>query len=157
LFYRLNVFPIHVPSLRERTEDIPLLVEYYAGRYASKAGKKIGTVKKKTMELFKAYDWPGNIRELQNVVERAVILCDGDTLEVDETWLRESPRAMVESDGLGRLSVRKEKEIIESALEESRGRVSGSAGAAAKLGIPSSTLESRIRRLQIKKYQFRSG
>ena len=157
LFYRLNVFPIDVPPLRERTEDIPLLVEYYTGRYASKAGKKIRTVKKKTMELFKAYDWPGNIRELQNVVERAVILCDGDTLEVDETWLRESPRDMVGSGALGRLSVRKEKEIIESALEESRGRVSGSAGAAAKLGIPSSTLESRIRRLQIKKHLFRSG
>ena len=91
LFYRLNVFPIQVPPLRERIEDIPLLVEYFTGRYASKAGKKIRTVKKKTMELFKAYDWPGNIRELQNVVERAVILCDGDTLEVDETWLREFP------------------------------------------------------------------
>jgi formate hydrogenlyase transcriptional activator len=157
LFYRLNVFPIHVPPLRERTEDIPLLVEYYTGRYASKAGKKIRTVKRMTMDLFKAYDWPGNIRELQNVVERAVIICDGDTLEVDETWLRESPRATVGSGGLGRLGVHKEKEIIESALGESRGRVSGSAGAAAKLGIPSSTLESRIRRLQIKKHQFRSG
>ena len=156
LFYRLNVFPIQVPPLRERIEDIPLLVEYFTGRYASKAGKKIRTVKKKTMELFKAYDWPGNIRELQNVVERAVILCDGDTLEVDETWLREFPRTRVGSGTLGRISTLKEKEIIESALKDSRGRVSGSTGAASKLGIPSSTLESRIRRLQINKHQFKS-
>ena len=110
------------------------------------------------MELFQAYDWPGNIRELQNVVERAVILCEGDTLEVDETWLqRESPRPSVAAQGLGRLSVNKEKEMIESALRDCRGRVSGSDGAAAKLGIPRSTLESRIRSLQINKHRFKSG
>lgn len=156
LFYRLNVFPIDVPPLRERTDDIPLLVDYLTQRYASKAGKKIRTVKKKTMELLKAYDWPGNIRELQNVIERAVILCDGDSLQIDEAWLREWPRPAAATRGLGRLSVPKEREVIESALKDSRGRISGSAGAAAKLGIPSSTLESRIRRLQIEKYRFKS-
>ena len=157
LFYRLNVFPIHVPPLRERMDDIPLLVEYLTARYASKAGKKIRTVKRKTMELFQAYNWPGNIRELQNVVERAVILCDGDNLEVDETWLQSaSPRPSVATRGLGRLSVDKEKEMIESALRICRGRVSGTDGAAAKLGIPRSTLESRIRSLQISKHQFKT-
>jgi formate hydrogenlyase transcriptional activator len=156
LFYRLNVFPIHVPPLRERIDDIPLLVEYLTHRYASKAGKKIQTVKKKTMELLKTYDWPGNIRELQNVLERAVILCEGSSLEVDEAWLREWPRRGVATRGMGRLNVDKEKEMIESALKDSRGRISGSTGAAAKLGIPSSTLESRIRRLQIEKYRFKS-
>jgi formate hydrogenlyase transcriptional activator len=156
LFYRLNVFPIDVPPLRERIEDIPLLVEYLTQRYASKTGKKIRTIKKKTMDLFKAYGWPGNIREMQNVVERAVILCDTDILEVDETWLREWPGSRSGTRGLGRVSPTKEREIIESALKECRGRISGPSGAAAKLGIPSSTLESRIRRLQIKKYRFKS-
>lgn len=158
LFYRLNVFPIQVPPLRDRVEDIPLLVEYLTDRYARKAGKKIRSIEKKTLELFQAYDWPGNIRELQNVVERAVILCDGDTLAVDETWLkRESPKPGLAARGLGRLNVNQEKEMIESALTESRGRVSGPGGAAAKLGIPRSTLESRIRTLQINKYRFKSG
>ena len=158
LFYRLNVFPIHVPPLRDRIDDIPLLVEYLTERYASKVGKKIKSVKKKTLELFQAYDWPGNIRELQNVVERAVILCDGDTLAVDESWLqRESPRPGVASRGLGRLDVIQEKEMIETALTDSGGRVSGPRGAAAKLGIPRSTLESRIRSLQINKHRFKSG
>jgi formate hydrogenlyase transcriptional activator len=157
LFYRLNVFPIHVPALRDRIDDISLLVEYLTQRYASKAGKKIKSVKKKTLELFQAYDWPGNIRELQNVVERAVILCDGDTLVVDETWLqRESPAPSGASRGLGRLDANQEKKMIESALMESRGCVSGPDGAAAKLGIPRSTLESRIRTLGINKHRFKS-
>jgi len=157
LFYRLNVFPIHVPPLRERVDDIPLLLQYLTERYASKAGKRIGSVKKKTMDLFQAYDWPGNIRELQNVVERAVILCDGDTLEVDEAWLqRESPKAAVATRGLGRPNENQEKEIIECALRECQGRVSGPLGAAAKLGIPRSTLESRIRILRINKHHFKS-
>ena len=157
LFYRLNVFPIHVPALRERVDDIPLLLEYLTERYASKVGKRIGSVRKKTMDLFQAYDWPGNIRELQNVVERAVILCDGETLEVDEAWLqRESPKAAVSPRGLGRPNENQEKEIIECALRECQGRVSGSLGAAAKLGIPRSTLESRIRILRINKHHFKS-
>jgi formate hydrogenlyase transcriptional activator len=157
LFYRLNVFPLHVPPLRERVDDIPLLLEYLTERYASKVGKRIGSVKKKTMDLFQAYDWPGNIRELQNVVERAVILCDGETLEVDEAWLqRETPKRVVATRGLGRPNENQEKEIIESALRECQGRVSGPLGAASKLGIPRSTLESRIRILRINKHHFKS-
>jgi formate hydrogenlyase transcriptional activator len=157
LFYRLNVFPIHVPPLRDRVEDIPLLVEYFAKRYAKKAGKKITSIKRKTLRLLQAYDWPGNIRELQNVIERAVILCDGDTLTVDETWLKpESPR-LVTTRGLGRLNVNQEKEMIETALTKSHGRVSGPGGAAKKLGVPRSTLESRIRTLGIDKQRFKSA
>jgi PAS domain S-box-containing protein len=157
LFYRLNVFPIHMPPLRERVDDIPLLVEYLTERYASKVGRKIRSIKRTTLELLQAYEWPGNIRELQNVVERAVILCDGDTLEVDETWLqRESPRQRVTQNGLARLDLAQEKELIEAALAECHGRVSGTDGAAAKVGIPRSTLESRIRSLQIDKHRFKS-
>jgi transcriptional regulator with GAF, ATPase, and Fis domain len=157
LFYRLNVFPIHMPPLRERVDDIPLLVQYLTERYASKVGRKIRSIKRTTLELLQAYDWPGNIRELQNVVERAVILCDGDTLEVDETWLqRESPRQRITQSGLARLDLAREKELIETALAECHGRVSGPDGAAAKVGIPRSTLESRIRSLQIDKYRFKS-
>ena len=156
LFYRLNVFPIHVPPLRDRMDDISLLVEYLTERYAKKAGKKIKNVKKRTLELFQAYDWPGNIRELQNVVERAVILCDGDTLVVDEAWLRRESPPHIASRGLGRVDEDQEKKMIESALTESRGCVSGPDGAAAKLGIPRSTLESRIRSLGINKHRFKS-
>ncbi len=158
LFYRLNVFPVHVPPLRDRVEDIPLLVEYFAEQFTKKAGKKISNIKRRTLELLQAYDWPGNIRELQNVIERAVILCDGDTLAVDETWLHhESARPSIATRGLGRLDENQEREIIESALKETRGRVSGTGGAAAKLGIPRSTVESRIRKLQIDKQRFKSG
>jgi formate hydrogenlyase transcriptional activator len=157
LFYRLNVFPIRMPALRERVEDIPLLLEYLTERYASKAGKKITSIDKKTLELFQAYDWPGNVRELQNVVERAVILCDAGTLSVDESWLvRESPKPRQNLVALESLA-EQEREMIESALSKSRGKVSGSLGAAARLGIPRSTLESRIRSLNIDKYRFRSA
>jgi formate hydrogenlyase transcriptional activator len=161
LFYRLNVFPIQIPSLRDRVDDIPLLVEYFVERYAKKAGKKIGAIEKRSMELFRAYDWPGNIRELQNVIERAVILSDGATLSVDETWLR--PQASQESDrlskpgsGLGR-DTERERAIIERALAESGGRISGPSGAASKLGIPRQTLESKIRSLGIDKHRLRHG
>ena len=157
LFYRLNVFPIDVPPLRERREDIPLLVEYLTERYASKAGKKITSIDKRTLDLLQAYDWPGNVRELQNVIERAVILYDGRAFSVDEVWFQnESTRASKPANGLGRLAAEEEKALIESALAESRGRVSGLAGAAAKLGIPRSTLETKIRSLRINKHQFRS-
>jgi len=156
LFYRLNVFPIDVPPLRERREDIPLLVEYLTERYACKAGKKIKNIDRRTLELFQAYHWPGNIRELQNVIERAVILCDGQTLSVDEVWLHtEAPRSSKAAKGLGRLGAEQEKELIESALAECGGRVAGPTGAAAKLGIPRSTLETKIRSLRIDKHRFR--
>ena len=157
LFYRLNVFPIRMPSLRERVEDIPLLVAYLAQRYASKMGKKISGIDKRTLELFQTYHWPGNVRELQNVLERAVILCEGATLAVDESWVvRASPTSAPGGIGLASLADQ-EKEMIENALTQSRGQVSGPLGAAARLGIPRSTLESRIKSLNINKYRFRSS
>ena len=164
LFYRLNVFPIYVPSLRERKDDIPLLVEYLVERYAKRTGKKIRHIKKKTLDLFQAYDWPGNIRELQNVIERAVILCDGETFSVDETWLQRKPNQKPVSMGtrVGPLATDKkefadrERNVIEAALAECRGRVSGPTGAAAKLGIPPQTLDSKIASLGIDKRRFKT-
>jgi len=159
LFYRLNVFPIQVPQLRERKEDIPMLVAYFIDRYASRMGKKIQSTDKKTMDLFQSYPWPGNIRELQNVIERSVILCETETFLVDENWLvqescSDAGRRPHTSSFSDRLFTH-EKEIIEAALLESRGRVSGPMGAAARLGLPSSTLESKIRSLRISKRQFK--
>jgi formate hydrogenlyase transcriptional activator len=152
LFYRLNVFPIAVPPLRERAEDIPLLVEYFVGRFAKGAGKNIRHIGKHTLQQIKAYHWPGNIRELQNVVERAVILSETDAFEVDESWLkRESADSPRSHEGLSALKVR-EVETIEATLAETHGRIAGPSGAAAKLGIPRQTLESKIRRLGIDKY-----
>jgi formate hydrogenlyase transcriptional activator len=162
LFYRLNVFPIHIPSLRERADDIPLLVEYLIERYAKKAGKNIRNIEKKTLHLLQAYPWPGNIRELQNVVERAVILSDGDTFFVDETWVkheppRQMPALVPPARGSLRLDGNQEKEMIEAALAESGGRISGPAGAAVRLGIPRQTLESKINSLGINKHRFKSA
>jgi len=152
LFYRLNVFPIAVPSLSERAEDIPLLVEYFVARFAKSSGKDIRKISKRTLEQLSAYHWPGNIRELQNVVERAVILSEGDTFEVDESWLkRESADTPRPGEGLSALADR-EAEMIAAALAETHGRISGPSGAAAKLGIPRQTLESKIKRLGIDKY-----
>ncbi|HTO53784.1 MAG TPA: sigma-54 dependent transcriptional regulator, partial [Myxococcota bacterium] len=157
LFYRLNVFPIAVPPLRERSEDIPLLVEYFVGRYAKAAGKNIRHIGKHTLEQLQAYSWPGNIRELQNVVERAVILTESDTFVVDESWLKLEPADTDQAggslpvDGLAALA-EQEIEMIQAALAESHGRIAGPSGAAAKLGIPRQTLESKIKRLGIDKY-----
>ena len=159
LFYRLNVFPIEVPPLRERKEDIPLLVQYFAERYASKAGKNITNINKKSMEALQSYTWPGNIRELQNVIERSVVICDTDTLFVDESWLGRRTPASVEGTALPlteKLSVQ-ERQMIEAALADSNGRVSGPRGAAAKLGIPQSTLDSKIKALKIDKQRFRKA
>jgi formate hydrogenlyase transcriptional activator len=161
LFYRLNVVPIHVPPLRERLDDLPVLVAYLIKRYAEKVGRKIGGVERQTLERLQGYDWPGNIRELQNVIERAVILCEGDTLSIDEAWLsprssgrspRNSPREL-----LGGRDLARERAVIEAALADSRGRVSGPSGAAAKLGVPRQTLESKIASLGIDKHRFRSA
>ena len=158
LFYRLNVFPIAVPPLRDRKDDILLLVEYLIERYASKAGKKINHVPRRTLELFKAYDWPGNVRELQNVIERAVILSEGDTFSVDESWLSpDAPRLSVTEGGLARLDPERERKLIEAALTQTRGQIAGPSGAAAKLGIPRSTLETKIRKLGIAKHQFKTA
>lgn len=156
LLYRLSVVPIQVPSLRERTDDIPLLVDYFVGRFGKKAGKKFRTIEKKTVELFESYQWPGNVRELQNVIERAVILSDGDIFCVDETWLkRQAPQFTSPAVALNSVLQRQEKEMIEAALAEARGRVSGPDGAATKLGIPRPTLDARIKRLGIDKYRFK--
>jgi transcriptional regulator with GAF, ATPase, and Fis domain len=158
LFYRLNVFPIEMPPLRERREDIPLLVEYFIDRYARKAGKSIRGVNKKTLELFHSYPWPGNIRELQNIIERSVIVCEAENFSVNESWLARQP---IETEPKSHLDLSEklalqEKETIEAALRECGGRVSGPSGAAAKLGIPGSTLESKIRSLKINKNHFKT-
>jgi formate hydrogenlyase transcriptional activator len=158
LFYRLHVFPIAIPALRDRKEDIPLLVEYFIERYARKAGKKITTVDKKTLRLLESYPWPGNIRELQNVIERCVIVCETTNFSVDESWL---PQKLPERKAESRLYLSEkvaaqEKELIEAALRECRGRVFGPSGAAVKLGIARSTLESKIRSLKINKNRFRT-
>jgi PAS domain S-box-containing protein len=157
LFYRLNVFPIEVPPLRERKDDILMLLEYFVKRYGNRAGKTMRSIERKTLELFQVYDWPGNIRELQNVVERSVIVSSGDVFSVDESWLtKESsrPSCVVQTSPPIKNDARSEREIIEAALTDSRGRVSGPSGAATKLGMPASTLESRIKVLKIRKDQF---
>ena len=148
LYYRLNVFPIVVPALRERADDIRLLVEYLVRRYAQLAGKRIKQIEGRTLELLSTYDWPGNVRELQNVIERSVILTDGDVFSIDEAWLKRNADA--KDAGVG------EREKIEAALAATKGRVSGPHGAATILGIPRQTLESRIRALHINKHQFKS-
>ena len=157
LFYRLNVFPIEIPPLRERKEDIRLLVEYFIDRYARKAGKKITTVDKKTLRLLESYPWPGNIRELQNVIERSIILCETEIFSIDESWLSGQPPATDQKplDFSEKLAAQ-EKEMIEAALRETRGQVFGSSGAAARLGMPRSTLESKIRTLKISKNRFKT-
>ena len=160
LFYRLNVFPIEVPPLRERKDDLLMLVEYFVQRYASRAGKNIRSIDKKTLDLLLSYHWPGNIRELQNVIERSVILSAGDVFSIDELWLsRESSpavapvRPVTPSQG----DSTSERQIIEGALAESRGKVSGPSGAAARLNIAPSTLAHRIKALNINKGQFKFG
>jgi formate hydrogenlyase transcriptional activator len=155
LFYRLNVFPLEMPPLRNRREDIPVLVEYFIDRYARKAGKTIRRVNKRTLDLLQSYPWPGNVRELQNVIERSVIVCDTDEFTVDESWLSTAPTAVERSDVLAGTLAGHEKAIIEEALRASGGRVFGRSGAAARLGIARSTLESRIRALGINKDRFR--
>jgi formate hydrogenlyase transcriptional activator len=157
LFYRLNVFPIQVPPLRERMDDIPLLITYLVERYAKKAGKKIRNIQEKTLELFQAYDWPGNIRELQNVIQRAIVLCESETFSVDETWLkREKHRLSGSVVPLGATLAEHEKDIIEAALADCGGQVAGPTGAAAKLGLPRQTLESKIMALGINKHRFKT-
>src|SRR5712692_5835566 len=146
LFYRLNVFPITVPPLRERVDDVPVLVEYLVERFAKRAGKKITRIEKRTMALLQAYDWPGNVRELQNVIERAVVLCEGETFSIDDSWLKaKAPPAGGEQ----------QRATIEAALAATKGRVAGPKGAAARLGMPRQTLDSKIRALRIDKLKFR--
>ena len=157
LLYRLNVVPIVMPPLRERVADIPVLVEYFIDRFGKMAGKQFRrTIDNKSLRMFKAYDWPGNVRELQNVIERAVILSEGETFSVEETWLKRKPQVS----GIGTLNhvlVGQQKEMIETALREAEGVVGGPTGAAARLGIPRETLNSKIRKLGIKRHAFRSS
>jgi len=161
LFYRLNVFPVHVPSLQERRDDIPMLVEYLVERYTKRSGKRITHTSKDSLKLLQSYDWPGNIRELQNVIERAVILCDGETLSVDETWLRRGAGSGRTGSQAGLLAqsekefAKREREAIEAALAESEGRISGRNGAALRLGIPRQTLDSKLASLGIDKRRFK--
>jgi len=158
LFYRLNVFPLRMPALRERVDDIPILVKYLVNRYAERAGKSIRHINERTLDLFQAYDWPGNVRELQNVIERAVILCDAETFAVDDTWLTPlvAPHSVATRTPLVANLVEHEREVIEHALREAEGVIGGPAGAAAKLGIPRQTLESKIKKLGIKRYRFKT-
>ncbi len=157
LLYRLNVFPIQVPSLRERAGDIPLLVAYLVDRYAHKAGKKLRNISKQTMSLFESYSWPGNIRELQNVIERAVILCDSETFSADESWFKQtfSKPGMTRVPLLEEL-VERERGMIEAALRECHGIVGGKNGAAYRLGIPRQTLISKIKKLGINQHLFKA-
>src|SRR5580700_5459242 len=163
LFYRLNVFPIQLPVLRDRVDDIPLLVEYLVDRYAKKAGKRIRSISKDTLSLFQGYDWPGNIRELQNVVERAVVLCEGEIFCVDPSWLvpaspsPTSPNPTAQTIPLVADLAERERAMIENALREAEGVISGAAGAAAKLGVPRQTLESKIRKLGINRHRFKTS
>jgi formate hydrogenlyase transcriptional activator len=155
LFYRLNVFPIQVPPLRKRREDIPILVEYFVKRFAEKMAKRIRQIDKRTLELCERYPWPGNIRELQNIVERSVILSSGDTFSIDEAWLAsQTPLRADATSPLPAALQDQEKELIEAAWAKSRGKVAGTRGAAATLGIPASTLESKIKQLGIEKRRF---
>ena len=158
LFYRLNVFPVELPPLRDRREDIPMLVEYFINLCARNVGKKITGINKKSLELLQSYPWPGNIRELQNVVERSVIMCETENFSVDETWLPEQPVASESKNqsGLSQKLATQEKEMIEAALSESGGQVFGPSGAAALLGMPRSTVESKIRSLKINKNHFKN-
>jgi formate hydrogenlyase transcriptional activator len=155
MFYRLNVFPIHVPSLRERLEDIPLLVEHLVERFAKRVGRAFHTIKMNTVEILQSYDWPGNIRELQNVIERSVILSQGDVFSIDEGWIKRQVRRPQPTLALVTSMAEREREIIEAALAESEGKIAGPSGAAAKLGIPRQTLDSKIASLQISKLRFK--
>jgi len=155
LFYRLNVFPLEMPPLRERREDIPLLVRYFIDRYARKAGKSIRRVNRRALDDLQSYPWPGNIRELQNVIEWSVIVCDTDEFTVDESWLSTKPTIDSRLKFSSSITTH-EKAIVEDALRATGGRVFGPSGAAARLGIPRSTLESKIRALKINKSRFRA-
>jgi transcriptional regulator with GAF, ATPase, and Fis domain len=158
LFYRLNVFLLEMPPLRNRKEDIPLLIHYFIDHYAKQASKRITYVSRKSLDLLQQYPWPGNVRELQNIVERSIILCETEEFSVDEKWLSWTRVPLDEPGSQPQFSDKlasHEKETIEAALKESRGRVFGPGGAAVKLGIPRSTLESRIRSLKINKHRFK--
>jgi formate hydrogenlyase transcriptional activator len=156
LFYRLNVFPIEAPALRDRTDDVLVLAKYFVERFAAASGRKIRNIDSRTLELLQTYDWPGNIRELQNVLQRAVILCEDGTISIEDAWLRRGAGGKGKAPvALDSFLMKQEKELIEVTLEKTRGRIAGPEGAAEKLGVPRSTLESKIRNLSIDKHRFR--
>jgi formate hydrogenlyase transcriptional activator len=152
LYYRLNVFPIKLPPLRERKEDVPLLVNYFVERYAKRAGKKIKHIQKKALEALQEYSWPGNVRELQNVIERSLIIGEANEFSIDKSWVANEPQPPGSATTDQKAN---ERQRIEAALAQSNGQVSGAHGAAAKLGMPASTLESKIRSLKINKFHFK--
>jgi len=154
LFYRLNVFPVHVPPLRERVNDIPVLVDYFAARLAARTGKKISHIEKQSLSAMQQYSWPGNIRELQNVIERCVILADGEILRVEPGMLMQEPPANARAAYQPDVEANR-KAQIEALLRETRGKVYGPNGAAARLGVPATTLDSQLRALRINKHQFK--
>jgi transcriptional regulator with GAF, ATPase, and Fis domain len=154
LYYRLNVFPIKLPPLRERKDDVPLLVNYFVDRYATRAGKKIKHIQKKALEALQNYSWPGNVRELQNVIERSLIIGETTEFSIDKSWVANEPQP---SGAAPTDQKANERKRIEAALAQSNGKISGAHGAAAKLGVPASTLESKIRTLKINKYSFKTG
>jgi formate hydrogenlyase transcriptional activator len=156
MFYRLNVFPIHVPALRERLDDLPLLLEHLVQRSTNQVGRAFRTIKMGTIETLQSYDWPGNIRELQNLIERSVILSEGDVFSIDEAWVKHRIRRAQVVPQLVASMAERERQIIEAALVESAGRVAGPTGAAARLGIPRQTLDSKIASLQISKLRFKA-
>ena len=157
LYYRLNVFPIEMPSLRLRKDDISILTEYFVQRYSVKLGRKVSSISKRTLQRFQEYGWPGNIRELQNVIERSLILCETDTFSVDESWLPlQSRQIQTQAIPFAKTDDTNEKMRIESVLTKTNGRISGPSGAAVQLHLPASTLESRIRALKIDKNRFKS-
>jgi len=158
LYYRLNVFPIHAPSLKERGDDIPILVDYFISRYATRMGKRINQIDRRTMDAMQRYSWPGNIRELQNVIERGVILADSQVFRLESGTLPDdSPNAKEDPAADASDSREDQKAYIETVLKKTRGRIAGPDGAAARLGIPASTLESRIKALKINKHLFRGN
>ena len=148
LFYRLNVFPLTLPPLRERREDIPLLSRYFAGRKSARLGRSPCTFSDTAVRRLSEYSWPGNIRELENIIERAVILCDGDTIDFQHVQVDDviGPQ---HADGTIRTLREMEKEHIIAALQSTGGKVSGKGGAAELLGLKPSTLESRMKKLSI--------
>ena len=158
LYYRLNVFPMHVPSLRERADDIPVLVDYFISRFAGRMGKRIRQIDKRTFDAMQQYSWPGNIRELQNVIERGVILSEAEVFRIDPGTLPQESRGSAEiAAPAGESTREQQKARIEAVLKETRGRIAGPDGAAARLGMPASTLESKIRTLKINKHLFRGN
>ena len=155
LYYRLSVFPIRLPPLRDRAEDIPALVNHFLGQARRKLGRQFAGIEPASLERMRTFSWPGNIRQLENIIEQSAILCDQPLLDVPAAMLDERDLTRPRTSRLGATLKSNEQQMIEEALGAARGRVSGRSGAAARLGLPSSTLESKIRRYNIDKLRYR--